>query len=103
MAAYTVNRIPSGEAATPPEPSEGSFHNPSSGYDFKTDRCIRSFNDFSFQIRHSFLLRLFKNGALIPAIGKKFLKKRELAKQGSQNQNTAITILNICWMYNSVK
>jgi len=71
--------------------------------DFKADRRIRSFDDFSFQAGQYVLLRLFENRPLISAVGKEFLQKRKAAEQGPRDQSVAIPILDIYRMSHCVK
>ena len=40
-------------------------------------------------------MRLLENRSLVSTVGKEFVQKRKLAEQGSEEQNTAITILDI--------
>jgi len=71
--------------------------------DFKADRCIRPFDNFSFQAGQYILLRLFENRPLVSTVGKEFHQKWKAAEQTSQDQDAAIPILDTGRMNHCVK
>ena len=91
------------ETATPSEPGESPFDDPSSGDDLEAGRRIRSFDDFSFQVGQDFLLCLLEHRPLVSAIGKEFLQKRKPAEQGCKDQNATIPVLDAGRMDHGVK
>ena len=66
----------------PPEPCEGSFHDPALWQDDKAFSVIRAFDDFDIHLRQYFRDGAAKHRTLITAIGVEFQQERIQAKSG---------------------
>ena len=69
-----------GETAASSEPGKGSFHDPPPGDDLEANCSIGSFDDFSFQVRQEFLLRVLENRPLVSTVGKQLFQKPKPAE-----------------------
>ena len=57
--------------------------------------CVGSLDYFGRQCGHGFLLTLGEDGSLIAAVGEQFLQERIASEQRLEDQNAAVTVLDI--------
>jgi hypothetical protein len=77
------------------EPREGPFDNPSTRQDLEALRLIRALDDLNRKLWHRRRDGVMEPGTLIATIREHPAQKREFPQQRGQNENSAITILNI--------
>jgi hypothetical protein len=82
------------EPAAAVEPCNRAFDNPAFGQHDKTFGLVAAADDLDFELRQDFNQPPVEDRAAVGGIGKKFLQKREHAKQRRQQQDAAVAILN---------
>jgi hypothetical protein len=92
-----------GQSSTPTEPRKCSLDDPPPRQDLEAFRRIGTLDDFRHEARKSFLLGLAKDGSLIAAIGEQLLQKREIPEQCAQNENAAVSVLDVGGMNDRMK
>ena len=92
-----------GQPSAAIEPCQGALDHPSSGQNGEALRVIGPFDDLGFDMRQGLGQGLVKHRPLIGAVGEEFLQEWEQAKEGGQQQNTAVPVLNVGRMNDRVQ
>jgi len=92
-----------GQPPATTKPRKGSFDDPTSGQNLEAFGRVRALDDLGDDIRQGLLLRVAKLRSLIAAVREQLLQKREFSEHCAQNENAAITILNVGRMNQPVK
>ena len=85
------------------EPSDGAFDDPAFVQDHKSADPIGTFDDFNVEMRENFCKRFRKLRSLISAIGEECLQEGKHPKQGPDDENAAVAILDIGRMHDGVE
>ena len=92
-----------GEPATPIEPSNRAFDDPTFWEDDETLGPIGTFDDFDVELGQDFANGLVKDRALVGAVGEQLLQERKQAKQRAQQKNASVAILNVGGMHDGMQ
>jgi hypothetical protein len=92
-----------GEPATAVEPGDGALDNPALGFHDKAFDVVGAFDDFDLQVRHDGHDAALEDRAGIGTVGEQLPQERELPEQSGQQQNTAVTVLNVCRSHQRVQ
>lgn len=84
-----------GQSPAPIEPGEGPFHHPSFGWNHKTLRCVRLFDDLHIYLRHDALHRPAELRTLAAAVGVELPQERISAEQRRHEHRAAVAVLDI--------
>ena len=92
-----------GQAATAPQPSDGSFDDPAFGQKDEAFGSIGTTDDLGDEPRQDARQSVMEHRPGIGAVGKQLLEERELSEHSGQEHQPAIAILNIGWCNQSVQ
>ena len=84
-----------GQSAAAVEPGDGAFDHPTPGLDDEALHPIGSLDDLGLEIGQDAGQGAVKDRALIGAVGEQFPEKGKQTKQGRQQRETAVAILNV--------
>ena len=84
-----------GQPPAATEPRKGSFDGPTAGQNLEAFGGVRALHDLGDEARQGLLLRVAKLRALITAIRKQLLQKREFSEHCAQDESAAVAILNV--------
>ena len=84
-----------GQSAAAVEPGDGAFDHPTPGLDDEALHPIGSLDDLGLEIGQDAGQGAVKDRPLIGAVGEQFPEKGKQTKQGRQQRETAVAILNV--------
>ena len=84
-----------GEPAATIEPGDCALDNPSLRFDDEAFGAAAAFDGFNFQVGHDSGDATLKDRAVISAVREQHPQERELSKQGGDQQQAAVAVLNV--------
>ncbi len=84
-----------GQAATSVEPGEGAFDHPSAWQHDEAFGCVRPLDDLHLEFGHDLGNPVLEHRTLVTGVGEDLAQERVEAEQGGEQQDAAVTVLNI--------
>jgi hypothetical protein len=84
-----------GEPSAPVKPCDGSLDDPALGFNDEALGVFTTFDDFDRQAVHYLSSTSLEDRSCIGAVGEQLAQEGELSEQSGQQQDAAVTVLNV--------